>query len=251
MQPSNLYKLISHCCLLLLTMLTVRGQEGGKEACMQAMKTMVQRYQASSYLSFNVTYRYATEQQPSQWLDSLKGSYRLNGKDYWYSLDSTEVASYKGTCVLLFKEDKLMYLVPPRPNRQGIDFIASMDSLLSHLGGAVLSLSDDQQDKKILLSFGEGRPIRSIEYSIDKSSGYITRIIQAVKSDQLYDASVRGKIEGGVPYAIVEMDFSNYRTGGFDDRQLDTAQYFKKDGSQYVSVAPYDEYKIFLGAPNL
>jgi hypothetical protein len=215
------------------------------------MKEVVEHYQMSKYLSFDVTYHYSAEKDPHAYLDSLRGSYRLNGNDYWYSLDSTEVSNYQGTCVLLFKEDHIMYLLPANSRKKNVDFLAAMDSLLSHMQGAAPVLADVAGERKVLFNFGSTTPYKSIEYTIDKSSGFITRIREVVKSDQLYDPSVRGKIEGEIPYAIVDMDFSNYRSGTFDDRQLDTARYFKKDGQQYITVAPYDEYKIFLGAPNL
>jgi len=251
MRYSIIFKYAAGLYALLAGVIVADGQGTAKDSCLGAMKEMVERYRGSSYLSFDVTYRYAAESNPGLYLDSLHGSYRLNGNDYWYSLDSTEVVSYQGTCVLLFKEDHIMYLVPPNSRKKEVDFMVALDSLLLHPGGMAPVLREEGDVRKVLLTF-EGRPVcKSIEYSIDKRSGYITRIRQVVKSDQLYDPSVRGRIEGEIPYAVVDMDFSNYRSGAFGDRQLDTAQYFKKEGQQYVSVAPYDEYKIFLGAPNL
>jgi len=250
MKQSIIKKCIYSAIVLLLPLL-VQSQTDPREACLKVMKEMVDRYRTSKYLSFDVLYRYADERNASVYLDSLRGSYRLNGNDYWYSLDSTEVASYQGTCVLLFKEDHIMYLVPPNHRKKSVDFLVALDSLLSHLGGTAPVLTDEPGERKVTLTFGATSPFRSIEYSISRNSGYITRIREVVKSDRLYDASVRGKIEGEIPYAIVDMDFSNYHSGAFDDRQLNTAQYFRKEGQQYVSVAPYDEYKIFLGAPNL
>lgn len=229
----------------------VDGQVTARDSCLQVMKEMVDRYRVTRYLSFDVTYRYAAENNPDAYLDSLRGSYRMNGNDYWYSMDSTEVVSYHGTCVLLFKEDHIMYLVPPNSRKKNVDFLVALDSLLLHLGGMSPALSEEGDLRKVLLTFGGRSVYKSIEYSIDKRTGYIVRIRQVVKSDQLYDPSVRKSIEGDIPYAVIVMDFSDYRSGAFDDRQLDTAHYFRKEGQQYVSVAPYDEYKIFLGAPNL
>ncbi|HVU58162.1 MAG TPA: hypothetical protein VHD83_24045 [Puia sp.] len=237
--------------VLLAGATTVDGQSTTRDSCLQVMKEMVDHYRATRYLSFDITYRYAAESGPGAYLDSLHGRYRLNGNDYWYSLDSTEVVSYQGTCVLLFKEDHIMYLVPPNGRRKNVDFLVALDSLLLHLGGMEPVLREDGDIRTVLLTFGGRGIYKSIEYSIDRRTGYITRIRQVVKSDQLYDPSVRNRIEGEIPYAVIDMDFSNYRSGAFGDRQLDTAQYFKKEGQQYVSVAPYDEYKIFLGAPNL
>jgi hypothetical protein len=258
MRYSNLVKQNIHLYIVLFGLVfsltgapAALGQGTAKDSCLKMMKEMVDRYRETSYLSFDVTYRYAAEGNPGTYLDSLRGNYRLNGNDYWYSLDSTEVTSYQGTCVLLFKEDHIMYLVPLNARKKNVDFLAALDSLLQHLGATAPVLKEDGEVKKILLTFAGRSPIKSIEYSIDKRSGYISRIRQIVKSDQLYDPSVRGRIEGGIPYAIVDMDFSNYHSGAFGERQLDTAQYFKKEGKQYVSVAPYEEYKIFLGAPNL
>jgi hypothetical protein len=244
--------LMAFCLLFILSVQAYsQARSEGKEACLQAMKEMVNHYRESQYLSFDIVYRYSGQQTPDVYQDSLKGYYRLNGNDYWYSLDSTEVASYQGTSVLLFKEDRIMYLTPGSEQKKNVNFLAALDSLLSHLDGMEAVLSEGAGGKKIVLSFSDKSPCKSIEYMLDRNSGYLTRIRQVIKSDQLYDPSVRNRMEGNVPYAIVDMDFSNYRSGAFDDRQLNTAQYFKKEGQQYVSVAPYEEYKIFLGAPNL
>jgi hypothetical protein len=234
----------------MLLILSGYGQSTGKGPFMKAMEEMIGRYRESKYLSFDVTYRYASEQQPGNYLDSLTGSYKLNGSNYWYSLDNTEVVGSKDYSVLLFKEDHVMYLAPPA-SRGRIDFLSSMDSFLVKRDNIICSLREEEGRKKLLLSFGAGSPCKSIEYSIDKGSGYLTRIRQIVRAGQLYDPAVKNAVDPDSAYAIIEMDFSDYRTGSFDDKLLDTGNYFKKEGQQYVTVAPYDTYKIVLGAPNL
>jgi hypothetical protein len=226
------------------------GQGTGKGPFMKAMEEMISRYRESKYLSFNVTYKYASEQEPENYLDSLTGNYKLNGSNYWYSLDNTEVIGSKDYSVLLFKEDHVMYLAPPA-SRGRMDFLASLDSFLVNRDNITPSLQEEEGQKKLLLSFGKGSPCKSIEYSIDKGSGYITRIREIVRAGQLYDPAARSKVDSDTAYAIIEMNFSDYRSGSFDDKLLDTDNYFRKEGQQYVTVAPYDSYKIFLGAPNL
>ena len=255
------------CCLFLLICLyglTARGQgtdEKGKITTgkgypkndfVKAMKEMADRYRDSKSLSFNVTYRYSSEKDPGVYLDSLKGSYRINGNDYWYSLDNTEVVSNQDYCVLLFKEDHIMYLAPARSRNTNIDFLSSLDSFLVHGDNITVSATEGPQQRILKLSFGDNSPWKSIEYNIDKTNGYIIRIRQVVRSSRLYDPVVAGSRAGmDNSYAIVDMDFTDYHTGAFDARQLDVGNYFKKEGGQYVVTASYNSYKIFLGAPNL
>jgi hypothetical protein len=76
-------------------------------------------------------------------------------------------------------------------------------------------------------------------------------MVNIVESRELYDPSVRSLVAGNSSYAIVETDLTNYREGAFEDSELDPGRYFKKVGKEYVSVAPYESYKIFLGTPDL
>jgi hypothetical protein len=76
-------------------------------------------------------------------------------------------------------------------------------------------------------------------------------MINVVRSDQLYDAAVQHMVDAEQSYAIVEAVYSNYRPENVDDGLFNISRYFKKEGDDYITVAPFDMYKIFLGTPNL
>jgi hypothetical protein len=67
----------------------------------------------------------------------------------------------------------------------------------------------------------------------------------------LYEASVRSLVEASNAYAVVECLYTNYRQENSGKDLFDAARYFKKEGNEWVTVAPYDNYKIFIGTPNL
>ncbi|HEY4291362.1 MAG TPA: hypothetical protein VGN00_29880 [Puia sp.] len=231
--------------------LPVFAQSSGKQPVMAAMQSLAGRYAAKKNLSFSVVYRYSTETRPGVYLDSLKGRCEISGDRYKYRIDSTEFLSTKDISVILFRTDKLIYLAKPSAAMRSNNPLALLDSLLwkkDSVDGEVVELGELE---KIVLRFKAGGPVKRIEYVVDRSSGLLIKATNTIDSRQLYDVSVRSKIQGPVSYINVEADFVDYREGAFPGIELDPTLYVKKVDGQFITQAPYQSYKIFLANPDL
>src|SRR5262245_61132740 len=86
------------------------SQSAGNTSALEELRKLGAVYRSASYLSFDVTYKYAPEATPTLYLDSLKGNFKINGDRYWSSLDNTESVSTADYMIMLFKEDLIMYI---------------------------------------------------------------------------------------------------------------------------------------------
>lgn len=230
---------------------TLQAQMPEKQRAVGILRSLSDRYRSYKSLHFTITYKYSAEDKPGVYLDSLKGDFKMSGGSYRYLLDSTEFVGNKDLTVVLYKQDKVMFLSKSSPAMQSGSPMALLDSILLKNDSVNCQLTETKEQQKIRISFQPGLATRAIEYTIDRKSGFVTRMTQIVQSQQLYDPSVRPLVEGHSSYAIVETDFMNYREGDFDKGELDLGRYFKKEGKLFVTIAPYDSYKIFLGTPDL
>lgn len=238
-----------------------QAQYDKKQEAWAAIQKLADVYARASRLSFDVTYRYAAEEAPRTWLDSLNGSFKLNGHQYWYDVNNTESICTGDYMVLLFKEDQVMYLAKPSDaslNASGAipatvvpGAATQFESVLKNDTTIRCSIKEINDQKRITIEFTNPTTYKKIEYYINNKTGYLEKMINVVRSDQLYDASVQHLVDSEQSYAIIEAVYANYRPGNVDDNLFDVNRYFKKEGNDYITVAPYDTYKIFLGTPNL
>ncbi|HWK05712.1 MAG TPA: hypothetical protein VNS58_18860 [Puia sp.] len=229
----------------------LQAQTPEKQRAVELLRSLSDRYRNYKSLHFIIVYKYSSEDKPGVYLDSLKGDFKMSGSSYRYILDSTEFIANKDLTVVLYKQDQVMFLSKTSPAMQSGNPMALLDSILLKNDSVNCQLTETKEQQKIRISFQPGLATRAIEYTIDRKSGFVTRMTQVVQSQQLYDPSVRSLVEGHSSYSIVETDFSNYREGDFDERELDLGRYFKREGNTFVTIAPYDSYKIFLGTPDL
>jgi outer membrane lipoprotein-sorting protein len=228
------------------------GQEVPKEKqrALDALRALSGHYRNYKSLHFTISYKYSAESKPGVYLDSLKGYFTLSGLKYRYVMDSTEFIGDSDRVMVLYKQDRVMYLAKSSSSTQSGNPMALLDSLLLKNDSVGCQYSETTEKQQITLLFKPGKPAREITYTIDRKSGWMTRITQVVPSRQLYDPSVRAQVENNSSYAVVETDFMNYREGGAEESEPDLSRYFKKEGKQYIPLAPYDSYKIFLGTPD-
>jgi hypothetical protein len=205
----------------------------------------------ASQLSFDVQYRYSAEDAPTAWRDSLGGSFKMDGSRYWYLLDSTEMLSGDKYVVILYREDKIMYLNTAATAATSVSPVAMLDSFLLKKTGLRYHLAIDGQQTLVSIFFDKEQVYKKMEYYINNNTGLLTKTISVVRADQLYDPSVRGKVTPRDSYAIIETLFRNYHEKSFDSELFNMERYFRKEGNSYVTVPPYTNYKIFLGKPGL
>jgi hypothetical protein len=98
--------------IILFQSLSVIAQDDLEKARI-ILKDVVQHYSAAKNLSFSIVYRYADENNAGVWLDSLNGKFKIHGNDYWYALANTETIGNRECTIVLFKDDKIMYIRKP------------------------------------------------------------------------------------------------------------------------------------------
>ena len=152
---------------------------------------------------------------------------------------------------VLYKTDSIMYLAKPSASTQSANPFAVMDSFLSQKDQFTCRLVEEKSEDKIIVEFANAQPYKRLEYFINKKTGYINRMVMLVRSEEMYEQSARPQPTAEPSFSIVEMKFSNYRAKGLDEKDFDLGKYFKKEESGYVTLPPYNSYKIFIGTPNL
>lgn len=227
------------------------GQDNAKEKVIEELKAVSGRFSNTRGVSFDINYKYSDEEKPAVYLDSLNGSFKINGNKYWYTMAETEGIGNGEFTILLFKEDKIMYLTKPSTMSVSQNPLAMIDSFLAARPGVKYSIENEKKQKRIMLDFEENSRYKRIEYDIDAASGFLTRMTCIVKATEMYDASVKPQIEDNSKYVIVEATFKNYKETSFADSLFDTAKYFKKEGEEYIALPPYESYKVFLGTNTL
>jgi hypothetical protein len=246
--------------LLLIPGLKVSlAQVKPEQAVLKAMQQLLSVYNHVSQLSFKVNYRYAAEETPGVYLDSLNGQVKISGSRYWYDLALTEYILNTDYQIMIFKEDQLIYLA--RPSREvasamtlqglGPQNLTTFDSLLTNSKDISCNYSDNATEQILQIVFVNHPVYKKISWNIDKSTGYIKKITSVVKAGQLYDPSIRSQVDDKDTYAIVEASFSNYSAGIVDESLFNSNRYFIKEGQAYKPTEQYRDYKIFLGTPGL
>lgn len=236
--------------ILATCVLNSRAQRDAKKEALEEMKKLVQLYRSSEGLTFDIAYKYALESMPGQTIDSLDGQCKLLGDRYWYRLDQTESIRTGDYVIMLFREDDIMYLARPSANALPVNPVAMIDSLLLRQEHVTCQVAEEKQWRSIALSFGVQSPYKRVEYRIDKQTGFLQKMITTVRANELEQSDAE-QSNDQVSYRIIEAAFSNYRRGSFDISLLEPGRYFKKEGKEYVSVAPFENFKIFLGSPGL
>jgi hypothetical protein len=231
--------------------LTGFSQDTDREKVIKELKTISDHYRNTRFLSFDINYRYANEQQPGIYLDSLSGSFKINGSNYWYVLDNTEAIGDNHYLIMLFREDKIMYLTKPSSLTLMQNPLALIDSYLVGKPGVRYGITSQKKEKKISLDFGDNGKYRKIEYEIDAASGFMTKMTCVVRASEMYDETVRSQVDDASVYVKVEAVFKNYRETAFPENLVNTTKYFKKDGEEYIALPPYETYKVFLGTNTL
>lgn len=250
-------KILNHLtkCLMILLLslpLAVAAQEDMSAQSVQALKRLAAKYQESPYLSFSVLYRYNTENNPGQYLDTLRGQYKLHGNKYWSILDQQESVCDASLQLTIFREDNILYLSKAASPGQAVNPLAMLDSLLAQGKDNHFTYNTTKQEEVVSISLAGNGPCRKITWHIDRKSGWLTLMESQMRADQLFDPAIRSQVADGTSsYVNVETLYQQYQTASFDERLFDLSKYIRKEASGYSAVAPYEGYKVFLGSPGL
>lgn len=244
------------CCLGWTLLCLNAGAQSvtGLDQVMTEMKKMQSFYKAHP-LSFDVKYTYAGEDAPEKILDSLSGRLEMSGDSYRCLLDSTETITNSRYSIMLFKEDKVMYLSKPASAATpGSDPLQLIQLAMERTGAKSCDVSRSGRNKVISIDFKEGGPYRQMEMTIDTLSGYLQSMRYVLKTALLMDASADADAaaqQGYDEYAVVLATFSDYHIMPADPSRFNEHTFFYKEGNEFIATQAYKDYKLFVGTPNL
>lgn len=206
-------------------------------------------------VSFDIVYRYSNEHTPAQVLDSAKGRVEMAGKNYRCVLENTETVRNERYCIILYNEDKLMYLAKSPEDSTTEDPLAMMRSLLKKddVAKPVSHLVRTGKLKTVQLDFPAGSVCKQISMTVDTLSNQLVAMHYIIKTSQLTE--MPSAAEGNMPeyeeYALVSATFYNYRIGNIDNSKFDERTYFYKEGNEFKATEAFSQFKLFLGSPYL
>lgn len=207
-------------------------------------------YQASGYLSFNVSYTYAPETSPTDIQDSSQALYKLKGLKYWGSIDSVEFMQNDSFQITLHHRENLITLGLPTYNQPFTLPMSQWDSIFLHNDKFTYSIGVDAGYKKITVDYDANMPYKKFELWYDSATYRVNRMryqIDYNTSDDSYDKS--GTLSGA--FAEVNIYFSNYQTDQFTDDVFNSAYYITKIGGIYYPAGDYETYELFIVSPDL
>ncbi len=220
-----------------------------RNKALQALQRAAIAYQQAKLLSFDVRYTYAREEKPAVIEDSLSGQYCLDGTRYWTKLANTESINDDNLQVTLFNEDSLLYVA--KPTAANANPMSLLDSLMKN-SNISFGYTETPQELVVTMSLPGAATWKKMVWYISRKTGYLNKMTSLVRSDQLYDASVRSQVtDAAAVYVVVETSYSHYATGAYTEKVFDVSQYVQKIGGQYVARAPYERYQVFLGSTGL
>ena len=234
---------------------SAQGTENrSKDDMLTALGTVRAAYHTNGKLRFNVLYRYTNENDPSHVLDSLSGNFEIDGDNYRCVLDNTETMHNSRYTIMLFKEDKIMYIAGPG-HAGGFEPMQMIDSALSHISDIKFEQSVSGSGKVLSVIFPEGLAYKRIDFTVDAASGYLLKTTYIVKTDQMaspeLNAQTGGNISGYDAYARVEAIYSGFTLSNADASGFDEKNFFTREGKDFTVTDNYKDYKIFIGTPNL
>jgi hypothetical protein len=202
-------------------------------------------------LMFDVKYIYSNEHTPDKILDSLKGRIEMNGNDYRYQLDSTETIHNSKYNIILFKEDKIMYLTGASAQVAAQDPLQSVQTILEKSGVTSCTISNEKGKTTIRFDFAAGGACKQMKIIADTVKQRLYAMQYIIKTTLLKDAQDDTEMEGYEEYALVSTTFSNYHDLLPDSSRFDEKVFFYKEDTAFKVMPAYEEYKIFVATPNL
>ncbi|WP_145670321.1 hypothetical protein [Chitinophaga polysaccharea] len=202
-------------------------------------------------LSFEVKYTYANEHTPRVVLDSLEGKVCMAGADYRYILDNTEMVRTGNYSVVVFKEDKLLYLGKTTTDTLAASPLQPLQDMARQAGVRHCEVMYKKHRKTLQVDFQDGLPYRHIEMTLDTLSGYLLQMRYIVKTTLLIAPGASEEVgKEYEEYALVVADFHHYQPLAAEKDLFDERSFFVKKGNEVFPAAAYADYKIFIATPN-
>ncbi|MBO9151153.1 hypothetical protein ACFOTA_02970 [Chitinophaga sp. GCM10012297] len=216
--------------------------------------TEVQAMFRDKELAFDMRYTYADESRPLAIIDSAKGKMEMTKAGSRYELSNVVCVNNNRYVIVLFKDDKLMYLskaffmTPADPFQQ-------MRAMIGQGSVRKFSVEKTADGKKLQLEFDPQGPCRKIELETNPVDGVVKKIRYTIRTEMIRGGSL-GQISTEHAgdfgeHVVVSMYFEKYRKPEWSAAQFDEKNFFFREGEELKTTAAYQDYTIFKASTNL
>lgn len=218
------------------------------------MRKMQAAYQQTP-ISFDIRYTYTSEGHPETVLDSLSGHMDISGRNYHYSISTTEMTANEQYLVTLFKEEGVMYLAKA-PEVNPVDPVEQMKTAIQRVGGSNVSFTENATVKSFRVGFQPGMPYKELSMHFDKKTSMLTEMRYVLKTEMLVESMGGAEGKESVTaqygeYAVVRCYISDYKVLKQPTDIFDNSRFFYKEGNEFKAKDAYKAYQVFVGSPNL
>jgi hypothetical protein len=226
------------------------------------MDKVQQAYANARYLRFHVAYRYANQGQPNHYLDSLSGEIEMDGGRSRTVLDGMETVSNGRYIIQVMPESRIIYLAPkssgsasvPAPVASAQNPMPMLDSLFAQVRGIRATLTNSDGADVFTLDLPAGQPYSRLRLMIDDRTGYFREVTYDLNTASLVGEDMIDRPGHPAPYQSrgrIQILFSEYRRGQFDDRIFSENNFFTRIAGHYQPAGRYRDYHIYLASSNL
>jgi hypothetical protein len=212
-----------------------------------------QAYHHTAYLGFRIKYLYANEGQTDKNTDSLTGEVEMDKGRCRFVIDGTETVLTDKYAIQVMNEDKAIYL--SAAHHAGMSNPVSMlDSVFAHIEGIHTDLQAQGPSEVLTLRFPPGGTYSLIRIQVDAHTGYFEKITYSLYTVGLVGQDLIEKPGRPGPYQSkgqVNIIFSHYEQGRFDDTLFKEGNFFTKTAGRFEPASQYKDYHIFLASSNL
>ncbi len=217
-----------------------------------------QAYGNATYLQFRLTYRYANERQPDQYLDSLSGEVEMDRGRSRTVLDGMETVLNDRYIIQIMPEDKAIYLAAAHAavNHSATvqNPLPMLDSLFAHVEGIRTSVERREGSDILTLILPAGEPYSKMRMTIDDRTGYFREVEYSLNTASLVGEEMIDRPGHPGPYQSrgqIQIVFSDYRHGQFDDHLFSEDNFFTRVDGRYQPAGRYKNYHLYLASSNL
>ncbi|MBG9377043.1 hypothetical protein I5907_12430 [Panacibacter sp. DH6] len=209
-------------------------------------------YAHSGNIGFNVNYVYSDEKYPEKIIDTLSGTYKINGSKYWFSLAQTETMKNDSLVIMIFHEDKMMY-VRKASTLPGFDPVEQMQAFLKKAKTVRAKLTKGKSVDQLSITFPEGLDYKSVNIKTDRVTGYLVESEYIIRTQLLTDQADDEADEtksGFSEYARVRVNYSAYHQDT-DSSCFDESRFIIRRNNVISTEEKYKDFKIVIGSSNL
>lgn len=225
------------------------GQKENISHFLQPVQKAAGVFSDSSYLHVDMSYYYAAGSKPSAYLDSINAEYKIWKNNSWYRIDSTEALRNERLMVVVFRQDKLLYLSKPDKSFSPQSQFALLDSIADGRYPVSHEISKQGSLTCYSLKFLQPTIYKEMHFWIDRQ-GRITKTSQVINS-LLLQANMKEVDTVSEEWMLVELRFANYRTDDFAIKDFNISRYLEQVNGEWRPVSGFGNFNVFKAQPQL